>query len=129
MVKIKISYDYEELLYEINEEIEDGVLSLEDEIQILRGEGLSNKELEHRLEWFRSQGVVNPVLEEYHPIIDWYYDDNSMNEIFEIEPDYDEEEIKEAEEIKVSYLKDKPFLITKKVKEVLEEMKEKNKII
>lgn len=129
MVKIKISYDYEELLNEINEEIEDGVLFLEDEIQILRGECLSNKELEHRLKWFRSQGVVNPVLEEYRPIIDWYYDNNSMNELFKIEPDYDEEEIKEVEEIKASYLKDKPFLITKKVKEVLEEMKEKNKIV
>lgn len=37
---MKISYDYSELLQEIKEEVEDGIILVTDSIQVLRGEKL-----------------------------------------------------------------------------------------
>ncbi len=48
---MKTSYDYSDLLTELKEEIEDGVLTLEDNIKIVRYDGDDTK---------------------YRPIIDWY---------------------------------------------------------
>lgn len=49
---MKISYNYLPLMQEIKEEIEDGVLSLDDVIQIVRAD----------------YDILG-----YRPIIDWYY--------------------------------------------------------
>lgn len=62
------SYDYEDLLIELKEEIQDGMISISDEIQILRG--------------YSRNG--------YKPILDWYYSKKIMLELLE---DMSEEEI------------------------------------
>ena len=61
----KISYDYEEFLNEFREEIEDGILSLESEVAILR----------HSDERFNGA---------YAPIIDWWYLEDVEKDNFEI---------------------------------------------
>lgn len=57
---MKLSYDYEELLQEFKEELEDEVLTLDSEVYILRKD--------------------EPIFGNYYPIIDWYYlEDNERN--------------------------------------------------
>lgn len=117
MAKPKI--DYKELLEEINFEVSEGVLTPNDSIQILRGS--------------------EPVFENYCEIIDWYYDDFTMNEEIStpLEEMYLPEEFSkkewdemklEQEELKKQYLEDKPNLIEMKVKDVLTEMKQIQKL-
>lgn len=57
---MKISYDYEEMIQELKEDVMDGVLSLTDTIQILRSDETFD--------------------DGYKPIIDWYYGDESEDE-------------------------------------------------
>ncbi len=93
---ISFSYDYEELIIELKEELAISTLSLDGTIQVLR----------------KNRGI-------YDPIIDWFYDAATMEQLI---PDMNEELIK-------SYKKDKPFLQTMKVSEVLKEMEEMNQIM
>ena len=105
--KKNIKYNYTDLISEITEDIENGTLSLKDKIQILRGNRLSKGR------------------ERYSPIICWYYDENTMNKIFEIE--INNETSNYFKEINKSvYLEDKPLLKTVTVKKALEEMNERN---
>ena len=105
--KKNIKYNYTDLISEITEDIENGTLSLKDKIQILRGNRLSKRR------------------ERYSPIICWYYDENTMNKIFEIE--IDNETSNDLKEMNKSvYLEDKPLLKTVTVKKALEEMNERN---
>lgn len=96
---MKISYDYEELIQELKEELEDGILTLESTIQVLRSE--------------------QPLFD-YYPIKDWYYEHEMMVS------DYQSELSKEEYRL---YLIDRPSLIALTVREVLEEMIEKNSIV
>lgn len=57
-MKRKISYDYADLISELNEDLRDGILSLDDTIQILRAD--------------------EEVTRYYRPVIDWYYSDERM---------------------------------------------------
>ena len=68
----KISYDYTELINEIKEEIEEGLLKMNDIIQVLRGDRLNNL---------------------YTPIIDYYYNDERVQQdiIYEIFDTYGDE--------------------------------------
>lgn len=54
MMKIKYSYDYENLIQEMNEELEDGILTQDSIVYVERGE---------------------PVGDGYKPIIDWWYEE------------------------------------------------------
>ena len=58
MSRLKLSYDYSDLIAELKEEQEDGILSVTDDIQILRSQ--------------------EPLYWDYYPIIDWYYNDKTM---------------------------------------------------
>jgi len=111
--------DYKELLSEIEEEVKEGILTLGDTIQILRDK--------------------TPAVENYCPIIDWYYDDFAMNEELStpLEEMYLPEEFtkeewaemeKEQAELKKQYEEDKPDLLSVKVKDVLTEMKQMQKL-
>lgn len=105
--KKNIKYNYTDLISEITEDIENGTLSLKDKIQILRGNRLSKGR------------------ERYSPIICWYYNENTMDKIFEIE--IDNETSNDLKEMNKSvYLEDKPLLKTVTVKKALEEMNERN---
>ena len=105
--KKNIKYNYTDLISEITEDIENGTLSLKDKIQILRGNRLSKGR------------------ERYSPIICWYYDENTMDKIFEIE--IDNETSNDLKEMNKSvYLEDKPLLKTVTVKKALDEMNERN---
>ena len=104
---MKLSYDYTELIQEIKQEINEGILTLNDKIQILRG----------------------PSQNDYKPIIDWYYNHHTMSK--DLTPDiYDNEnEIAKLNLLKKQYKTDKPNLITITVAAALKEMKRLNKII
>lgn len=56
MMKIKYSYDYENLIQEMNEELEDGILTQDSIVYVERGE---------------------PVGDGYKPIIDWWYEEDA----------------------------------------------------
>ncbi len=60
---MKTSYDYSDFLEELREKIEEGTLSLEDNIKIVRYDRDDTK---------------------YRPILEWYYEDDKPNEEFEI---------------------------------------------
>ncbi len=61
---MNISWDYSELITELNEELNDGILAKNSIIQVLRGDVL---------------------FDEYRPIIDWYYDHTTTLSDLEIE--------------------------------------------
>lgn len=96
---MRVSYDYEELLAELIEELEDGVLVLQDVIQVLRAE--------------------NPIHGQYRPIVDWYYDEEEMAE------QVTDMTVQELDK----YRRDKAHLEAVTVKECLEEMKKWNAIL
>lgn len=111
--------DYKDIISEINSEVEEGILSLNDSIQILRGS--------------------EPVFENYCPIVDWYYDSYVMNEEINtpIEEMYLPEEFTKDEweqmkndhaQLKNQYEIDKANLIEIKVKDALTEMKQMQKL-
>lgn len=111
--------DYKDLIDEINFEVSEGVLLPGDTIQILRD--------------------TRPLTDNYCVIIDWYYDDYTMNEELNtpLEEMYLPEEFtsdewddmkKEHAKLKAQYLEDKPRLQSIKVKDVLTEMKQMQKL-
>ena len=103
----KFSYDYSDMIQEMKEELEDGILKPDSIVQILRDE---------------AQSV-------YHPIIDWYYDDKKIVEDTAIEFD-DSESDKELKREYISrYLNDKPRLQLITVSAMLVEMEDMNKIV
>lgn len=59
-MKIKYSWDYEDLIEEFKEELDDKTLTYDDEVYIVRGEEIE--------EW------------NYRPIIDWYYIDDDYGD-------------------------------------------------
>jgi len=59
---LNISYDYEEMLNELKGDLEEGLITSNETIKIVRGEKLLNS---------------------YSPIIDYYYNDNKPKESFE----------------------------------------------
>jgi len=112
--------NYKEFISEINEEVTEGIISQNDTIQILRDS--------------------KPVFDTYCPIIEWYYEDYVMNEEINtpLEEIYLPEEFTEEEwiqmqaeqaEMKKQYEEDKDKLIQIKVKDVLTEMKQMQKLI
>lgn len=112
--------NYKDLMNEINDEVAEGVLAPGDMIQVLRDE--------------------KPVYESYCAIIDWYYDEFVMNEELNtpLEEMYMAEEftkeewdlmVQEQEEFKKQYEADKPKLVSMKVKDVLTEMKQMQKLL
>ena len=106
-MNFKFSYDYSDLIKEIKEELEDGILKPDSIVQILRDETRSV----------------------YHPIIDWYYSENKIVEDTTIEFD-DTEEVKQFKREYISrYLDDKPRLQLMTVSAMLVEMEDVNKIV
>ncbi len=94
-----LSYDYSEMIDELREEIEDGILTLSDKINIVRSE--------------------DPVFENYYPIIDWYY--------YPLERALDS--IEDDPKAKALFRKDKSFFESALLSDVLAEMEEWNSII
>ena len=103
----KFSYDYSDLIKEMKEELEDGILKPDSIVQILRDE---------------TQSV-------YHPIIDWYYEDKKVVEDTKIEFDDTEEDKQFKREYISRYLDDKPRLQLMTVSAMLVEIEDMNKIV
>ncbi len=61
--KYSISYDYGEFIAEIYEELEDGILSVESLVKVVRGDIVYNR---------------------YAPIIDWFYFDDDIDGTFQV---------------------------------------------
>lgn len=77
-----ISYDYDELIKEFEEELEDGILYLDSEVKIIR--------------------KSEPVYQDYRPIIDWYYIDQvppTLAQIKQLEIDEANMQIMTVEEV------------------------------
>jgi hypothetical protein len=112
---MNISYDYLEIYQELIEELELNELTEDSVIQVLRSK--------------------EKIAENYYPIIDWYYDDDTQISSLLPDPldymfpedqilygDEIEKEEKELTELRHSYYKDKPHLISMTVHDVIEEM-------
>ena len=117
---MNISYDYSDLIKELNEEIAENTLKLDDTIQILRGE------------------IIGPVVHfgktkiiAYKPIIDWYFDKPTMEDLLAPEPAYLNHEGIEEERLRMlqDYKKDAPLLQPITVRECLAEMTSLSKIV
>lgn len=115
----KLVANYKSILAELNDDVKEGILTPKDDIQILRGE--------------------EPVFQEYKAIEDWYFDSFIMKEELEtpLEEMYMKEEFSEEEwkemakqqaDYKEQYEKDQPKLVTMKVKDVLTELKQMQKL-
>lgn len=61
---MKYSYDYDELINELESDLLEGLIALSDTIKIVRS--------------------TIPAYKTYLPIIDYYYDDNDPGEEFEV---------------------------------------------
>lgn len=106
-MKYKLSYDYSKMMEEIKEDIAEGILKLEDTIQILRGD----------------------IHKGYSPIIDWYYEhEKTLADITPNEWD-DKKDIIMKRKIARRKEEELPKLTTVTVLDVLTEMKEMNKIL
>lgn len=103
-MNFKISYDYSELIQELNEEIADGILKNNSVIQVLRD---------------KTKSV-------YHPVIDWYYSEDKIVEDTTIEFDDSEADKELKREYLSRYLDDKPNLELSTVSAILVEMKGMN---
>ncbi len=110
---MNINYDYTDLLDELKEDIEDGILQLDEEIQILRQD--------------------KAIGDNYFPILDYYYSHERMLSIFDPENFYEDtdaqgditnfdDEFANLEEERELYEQDREFLVLAKVSEVMEEM-------
>jgi len=113
---MKISYGYEELIESIKEELKENTLWLHDTIQVLRSENPI------------SSGTIN----EYRPILYWYYSSEQMLDVLKMDLLNDEDEdfsFMDRSNLAIQYEKDKPFLENISVAECLEEMEEWNSII
>lgn len=102
---MKTDYDYQELIDELKDEVGVGILKKSDVIQVLRAD---------KAEKYG-----------YFPIIDWYYNKETM--IIELSEDSSDtkEEIKEKAMIKKQYIEDQPILKEMTVEACLSEMFEK----
>ena len=106
---INYSYDYDELLCDLEDELETSDLHKTSYIQILRSE--------------------EPVFGDYKAIIDYYYEDEIMQDILTIDADDDIDEIEYINKQKALYLIDKPKLELMLVSDVIDEMRKVSKII
>lgn len=113
---MKISYDYEEFIQELKEELADEILLPGDTIYVLREDKTITV----------SVPLIEPFVHTYSAITDWYYGD-------EEEIDYDDcesaEEIEKLEKRKEMFLKDNDNLIKMSVKDCLAYMESKNRCI
>lgn len=116
----KIVENYKALIEEISGEVKEGFLTEEDTIQILRDE--------------------KPIIQDYCPVIDWYYNAYTMKEEMEtpLEEMYMEEEFTKTEwkdmqvdfaQYKRQYEAEKDKLVEIKVKAALTEMKQMIKLL
>ena len=117
---MNISYDYEELIRELNEEIAENTLKPEDTIQILRGENIGP---------VTHFGEIKIIA--YKPIIDWYFDKPAMDDLLAPEPAYLQHDGIEEERLKMmdDYKRDSTSLQPITVKECLAEMESMSRIL
>ncbi len=102
---MEAQYDYTDFINEILDDINDGILQGDDELQILRQD--------------------TPIEGGYYPVLDLYYNDDIMMELYNVgEDDEDFDTIMEEKEL---YLQDKPSLQIYKVADILKEMQDMNK--
>lgn len=95
---------YKEFLEELREELKDGTLSNLDQIKVLRS---------------------SEAVDGYKAIVDWYYDDATMNSLLEADELDSEEDKKELIEVKEQYLNDLPNLISITIDACIDEMDDK----
>ena len=117
---MQISYDYSELIQELTEDIDDKILTENDTIQILRGKNIGP---------VTHYGV--PKIIAYKPIIDWYYDQDTMASIMAEDPTdmLRDDDVVDCGKIQSDYEKNAPLLEDITVKDCLFEMKSMSGIL
>lgn len=114
---MKTSYDYNDLIAELEKQISNNALVPEATIQIRRGDKLK------RINLFGiNDGEVN-----YCPIIAWYYDKSFMAELLKPEPTYDRDGGEKIPDAMMKYINDIPYLQDITIKECLNEMIKQSK--
>lgn len=103
---MKIVYDYHDLLYELHTDLRCDYLTTDSTIQVLRGDPLPGSG--------------------YRPIIDWYYDHETMKEDCRILPDDTKIERKSKEMLWADYAHHLPDLQPLSLELVLQELNENN---
>ncbi len=96
---MNFAYDYNNIIKDLKQELNDGTLTLETNIQILRG------------------NIIKDI--GYAPVVDYYYASDDMKEIFDCAIKEEKELIKNLEN---QYNQDKPRLKSSKVKHLLYEL-------
>lgn len=94
--------DYSVIQKEINEELADGTVKLSTVIQVLRTD--------------------KPIYDNYHPIIDWYYDDKTQMKGFLLRSEFPKMVQRKNREEKIRYLAIQHKLEEIKVGELIREM-------
>lgn len=103
-----ISYDYQDLIDELKEEIGDEELSLMDTVQVLRGPTIGDG---------------------YKPVIDWFYNHAKMEGLLR-EHFYDTAaDIKEFNQLKKHYNDNKPYLEEIPLADLFSELESVNEVI
>lgn len=117
---MNISYNYEELISELNEELTENTLMLDSTIQILRGDNIGP---------VSSFGTTKIIA--YKPIIDWYFNKPTMEGLLAPDPEYLKHEGVEEERLQMleDYKRDAPSLQPITVRECLTEMESMNNIL
>lgn len=107
---MKLSYDYHDLIREIQKEVEFGTLKKDGNVQILRSE----------------KALYGT---DYQPIIDWYYDVEKMRDLVAPDVFEDEEDTKARKNLVKDYFRDFPRLQTISVFDMMKEMIDWDRII
>lgn len=105
---MKYSYDYSDLLSELQEEVDEGILSDDSEVQILRKD--------------------ETIFKDYKPIIDWFYNDTLMEEMLIPDIFDDKEDLEDKARLKELYTVNQPKLQSVKLIDLIEELEKVNSI-
>jgi len=124
---MKLSFDYGGMLKEFSEEIQDGTLTESSDVLILR----SGKDIGSMLGKKEKAIADSLKMAEtgYHPIVDWYYDDITTAKDMSPSPDDDDEDREEKKKYMAQFERDRPNLRLMKVRDVVAELQEWNRVL
>lgn len=123
---MKLSYDYSELIRELGEEMSSGELSPGDDILILRSDDPVSSSMDSR-DLLIARGLGLNV--DYHPIVDWYYDDLATERDLKPSPDDRPSDAAKIRIYRSQFDLDRPKMKIAKVRDVLSEMESWNRVV
>jgi hypothetical protein len=115
--------NYAKFLFEIKQDIAEGILDPDGSILILRSKKTVSEDLKKYplAEWAMSNDK-DGIIANYYPIIDWYYDDVMTNKSLAKDPTDTIEEIDDKKKYKKDFERDRPDMKIMNVSLVLQEL-------